>query len=307
VSGGQREGSQEPCCSRKRLVGRGEEFKKHQKLPHTDRSTASHLPTSSEPLAFLLSPRTGWTRVIVEKPFGRDSASSRELSEGLAAHLREDQTYRIDHYLGKELIENLTVLRFSNVVFEPLWNRQYIKSVQVEGRGEGRKGVEEGRELQPPEPAASLSSRAPLLAPQVIFSENFGTEGRGGYFDTYGIIRDVIQNHLLQILALFAMEPPVRGAEGGGQEVNPLGLDPIDSTASTQPQLCIWQSLHLFRSAALLSRLLPFPPLAGKPRCRGHPQRKGQGAAQHAAGAAGRCGAGAVPGPHPEGLQPAGM
>lgn len=119
------------------------------------------------------SSKTGWTRVIVEKPFGRDSASSRELSEGLAAHLREDQTYRIDHYLGKELIENLTVLRFSNVVFEPLWNRQYIKSVQV------------------------------------IFSENFGTEGRGGYFDTYGIIRDVIQNHLLQILALFAMEPPV--------------------------------------------------------------------------------------------------
>mmetsp|Transcript_20290 Transcript_20290/g.44307 ORF Transcript_20290/g.44307 Transcript_20290/m.44307 type:complete len:604 (-) Transcript_20290:1435-3246(-) len=119
------------------------------------------------------SSRTGWTRVIVEKPFGRDSASSRELSAGLARHLREEQTYRIDHYLGKELIENLTVLRFSNLVFEPLWSRQYIRNVQV------------------------------------IFSENFGTEGRGGYFDQYGIVRDVIQNHLLQVLALLMMEPPV--------------------------------------------------------------------------------------------------
>lgn len=119
------------------------------------------------------SSKTGWTRVIVEKPFGRDSASSKELSDGLACHLREEQIYRIDHYLGKELIENLTVLRFANSVFEPLWSRQYIRNVQI------------------------------------IFSENFGTEGRGGYFDQYGIIRDVIQNHLLQIVALFAMEPPV--------------------------------------------------------------------------------------------------
>jgi len=119
------------------------------------------------------SSKSGWTRVIVEKPFGRDSASSAELGRGLARHLKEEQIYRIDHYLGKELIENLTVLRFSNLVFEPLWTRQYIRNVQV------------------------------------IFSENFGTEGRGGYFDQYGIIRDVIQNHLLQIVALFAMEPPV--------------------------------------------------------------------------------------------------
>lgn len=119
------------------------------------------------------SSTTGWTRVIVEKPFGRDSASSAKLAEDLATHLREEQIYRIDHYLGKELIENLTVLRFANLVFEPLWTRQYVRNVQV------------------------------------IFSENFGTEGRGGYFDQYGIIRDVIQNHLLQIVALFAMEQPV--------------------------------------------------------------------------------------------------
>lgn len=116
---------------------------------------------------------TGYTRVIVEKPFGKDSESFRQLSADLYQHLTEDQMFRIDHYLGKELIENLTVLRFANLVFEPLWSRTFIRNVQV------------------------------------IFSEDFGTEGRGGYFDEYGIIRDVIQNHLLQIMSLFAMEPPV--------------------------------------------------------------------------------------------------
>lgn len=115
----------------------------------------------------------GWTRVIVEKPFGRDSESSRELTRSLKQYLTEDQIFRIDHYLGKELVENLSVLRFSNLVFEPLWSRNYIRNVQF------------------------------------IFSEDIGTEGRGGYFDHYGIIRDIMQNHLLQILALFAMETPV--------------------------------------------------------------------------------------------------
>ncbi|XP_031272785.1 glucose-6-phosphate 1-dehydrogenase, chloroplastic-like [Pistacia vera] len=115
----------------------------------------------------------GWTRVIVEKPFGRDSESSAALTKALKNYLDEDQIFRIDHYLGKELVENLSVLRFSNLIFEPLWSRQYIRNVQL------------------------------------IFSEDFGTEGRGGYFDNYGIIRDIMQNHLLQILALFAMETPV--------------------------------------------------------------------------------------------------
>lgn len=119
------------------------------------------------------SSANGWTRVIVEKPFGRDSESSSALTRGLKQYLMEDQIFRIDHYLGKELVENLSVLRFSNLVFEPLWSRQYIRNVQL------------------------------------IFSEDFGTEGRGGYFDSYGIIRDIMQNHLLQILALFAMETPV--------------------------------------------------------------------------------------------------
>ncbi|GAB2256864.1 hypothetical protein Droror1_Dr00022923 [Drosera rotundifolia] len=119
------------------------------------------------------SSKDGWTRVIVEKPFGRDSESSKELTSSLKKYLQEDQIFRIDHYLGKELVENLSVLRFSNLVFEPLWSRNYIRNVQL------------------------------------IFSEDFGTEGRGGYFDHYGIIRDIMQNHLIQILALFAMETPV--------------------------------------------------------------------------------------------------
>ncbi|CAL4923159.1 unnamed protein product [Urochloa decumbens] len=119
------------------------------------------------------SSSSGWTRFIVEKPFGRDSESSGELTRSLKMYLAEEQIFRIDHYLGKELVENLSVLRFSNLVFEPLWSRNYIRNVQL------------------------------------IFSEDFGTEGRGGYFDNYGIIRDIMQNHLLQILALFAMETPV--------------------------------------------------------------------------------------------------
>ncbi|KAF2292456.1 hypothetical protein GH714_023008 [Hevea brasiliensis] len=115
----------------------------------------------------------GWTRVIVEKPFGHDITSSREMTGCLKQYLTEDQIFRINHHMGEELVENLLVLRFSNLIFQPLWSRNYIRNVQF------------------------------------IFSEDFGAEKRGRYFDNYGIIRDIIQNHLLQILALFAMETPV--------------------------------------------------------------------------------------------------
>ncbi len=111
-------------------------------------------------------------RFVLEKPFGRDTASFVELSSELSM-LAEEETYRIDHYLGKELVMNLLVLRFANVCFGAIWNRQYIKNVQV------------------------------------IFKEDFGIEGRGGYFDEYGIVRDVLQNHLLQVMALVAMEQPL--------------------------------------------------------------------------------------------------
>jgi len=115
----------------------------------------------------------GWNRVVVEKPFGKDAESSAELSATLAEHFTEDQLYRIDHYLGKEMVQNLMVLRFGNAVFEPIWNRHYIKMVTI------------------------------------TFKEPFGIPGRAGYFDEYGIIRDVMQNHLTQVLSIVAMEPPV--------------------------------------------------------------------------------------------------
>jgi glucose-6-phosphate 1-dehydrogenase len=119
-----------------------------------------------------MSPR-GWNRVVVEKPFGRDSASFAELDAQISRFFSEEQVYRIDHYLGKEMVQNLMVLRFANAVFEPLWNRDHVSTVQIS------------------------------------FKEPFGTEGRGGYFDEFGIIRDVMQNHLLQVMSLVAMETPV--------------------------------------------------------------------------------------------------
>uniref|UniRef100_A0A8C3B130 Glucose-6-phosphate 1-dehydrogenase n=1 Tax=Cyclopterus lumpus TaxID=8103 RepID=A0A8C3B130_CYCLU len=114
----------------------------------------------------------GWSRVIVEKPFGRDLQSSEELSAHLSSMFTEDQIYRIDHYLGKEMVQNLMVLRFGNRIFGPIWNRNSVACVVL------------------------------------TFKEPFGTQGRGGYFDDFGIIRDVMQNHLLQMLCLVAMEKP---------------------------------------------------------------------------------------------------
>jgi glucose-6-phosphate 1-dehydrogenase len=115
----------------------------------------------------------GFSRVVIEKPFGHDRESSDDLVANTALIFSESQTYRIDHYLGKEVIQNLIVLRFANRVFEPIWNHQHIESVQI------------------------------------AFKEDFGVEGRAGYFDQYGIIRDILQNHLLQIAALLAMEQPL--------------------------------------------------------------------------------------------------
>lgn len=114
----------------------------------------------------------GWSRAVIEKPFGSDRASSDELVAGMAQVFSEEQTFRIDHYLGKEVIQNLLILRFANSIFAPLWNRNCVESVTI------------------------------------AWKEDIGVAGRGGYFDRYGIVRDVMQNHLLQILALTAMEPP---------------------------------------------------------------------------------------------------
>ena len=117
--------------------------------------------------------RKGWSRVIVEKPFGSDLASAKQLNAELRGVFREEQIYRIDHYLGKETVQNLAVFRFGNGLFEPIWNRRYIDSVQI------------------------------------TVSETVGVEGRGEFYDQTGALRDIIQNHALQLLAAFAMEPPV--------------------------------------------------------------------------------------------------
>ena len=116
----------------------------------------------------------GWTRVVVEKPFGTDLESAQELNELLHRWFDEDQIYRIDHYLAKETVQNILVFRFANPLFESSWNRDRIDSVEI------------------------------------TVAETLGLEGRAGYFDRSGMIRDVVQNHVFQIMALMAMEPPVR-------------------------------------------------------------------------------------------------
>jgi glucose-6-phosphate 1-dehydrogenase len=117
--------------------------------------------------------RRGWTRVIIEKPFGWDVDSARTLNRELAEVFDEEQIYRIDHYLGKETVQNMAVFRFGNGLFEPIWNRRYIDSVQI------------------------------------TVAETVGVEGRSEFYDQTGALRDIVQNHGLQLVAVFAMEPPV--------------------------------------------------------------------------------------------------
>ncbi len=116
---------------------------------------------------------SGWTRLIVEKPFGHDLASARELNELLSRNFTEDEVFRIDHYLGKDTVQNLLVLRFANGIFEPVWSRQFIDHIQI------------------------------------TVAESIGIERRAEFYEREGAIRDVFQNHLLQLLALTAMEPPI--------------------------------------------------------------------------------------------------
>lgn len=126
----------------------------------------------SQGLSCQKSEEKGWRRIIIEKPFGNDLKSAQELTKIARQSFEEDQIYRIDHYLGKETVQNILTFRFANTIFEPIWNRNYIDNIQISAL------------------------------------ETLGVEGRGGYYERAGALRDMFQNHMLQLLSLVAMEPP---------------------------------------------------------------------------------------------------
>ncbi len=153
--------------------------------------------------AGLAEEQGGWTRIIIEKPFGHDLHSAQELNQLVTSVFREDQVYRIDHYLGKETVQNVLALRFANGILEPLWNRNHVAEVQF------------------------------------TVAETVGVEGRGGYYEESGALRDMIQNHLLQVMCLVAMEPPVTfDAQAVRDEkskvmqaIRPIDPDKVDAVA----------------------------------------------------------------------------
>jgi len=163
--------------------------KDHARLDETLRSIDQEFGTAGNRLFYLSTPpntfapiieslgkardkASGWERIIIEKPFGRDLATARALNALLHKYFAEEQVFRIDHYLGKETVQNLMVMRFANSIFEPIWNYKYIDHVQI------------------------------------TVSETLGVGTRGGYYDKSGALRDMVQNHLFQLMALVAMEPP---------------------------------------------------------------------------------------------------
>lgn len=144
-----------------------------------------------------LSEDTKHSRIVIEKPFGHDLQSASELNEKMTSYFNECQIYRIDHYLGKETVQNLMAFRFANALFEPIWNRNYIDHVQI------------------------------------TVAEQVGVEHRGGYYDHAGALRDMIQNHLMQLFCLIAMEPPVNF---DADEVRNKKVDVLHATRKIKPE-----------------------------------------------------------------------
>jgi glucose-6-phosphate 1-dehydrogenase len=166
----------------------------YEVIPHHLAETGLNIPECE----------TGWKRIIIEKPFGTDLESAKRLNQNLLKYFDEHQIYRIDHYLGKETVQNVIVTRFSNGIFEPLWNRNYIHRVEITS------------------------------------SESIGVENRGGYYDNSGALRDMVQNHLLQLTALIAMEPPTE----------------INSTAIRNETMKVFQSLKPLTPESVIKNVI---------------------------------------------------
>ncbi len=158
--------------------------------------------------------KNAYRRVIIEKPFGRDLTSARALNVELHKHLAESQIYRIDHYLGKETVQNIMVFRFANMIFEPNWNRRYVDSVQI------------------------------------TVAEALGVENRGGYLDHYGVLRDMVQNHMLSVLSLIAMEPP---SSISGDAVRNEKVKVLEAIRPMQPEEVLENSVRGQYGAGLIA------------------------------------------------------